>query len=255
MVLFLILVASFLETVVAFIGQLAVFIFSDRIKQYIQYFISFAVGTLLAVVFFDIIPEGLSTNTPETFFAYVLGGFLFFFVLTRAISWYHCHSKECFTHHTAKNKQTGMKVLAGDTVHNFVDGIVITLAFLADFRLGIVTSVAVLVHEAPMEMSDFFILLHSGYSRQKALFYNFLIALTTPLGALLAYFFTALSFDNLIGPALGIVAGNFLYIAAVDLIPELHDHDNGDISIKTVLQFLSILAGILVIYYLGVVLE
>jgi zinc and cadmium transporter len=248
MLLFWILGASIAETLVALIGQLAVFVWSSRVKEYIQYFISFAVGTLLAVVFLDLLPEALEETASSVVFAYVLIGFLFFFLLTRVLFWYHCHTTGCPVHQGYK--RTGAKVLLGDAVHNFIDGIIIALAFFADFKLGVVTSVAVLVHEAPMEMSDFFILINSGYSKEKALFYNFLIALTTPIGALITYF-SAYNLNALIGPALGLVAGNFLYIAAVDLVPELHDHKEARTKINTVLQFSLIILGILAIYASG----
>lgn len=246
-----ILAASMAETIVALIGQVAVFIFSDRIKKYIQYFISFAVGTMLAVVFLNLLPEALEITPAKQLFAYVLAGFLFFFVLTRILLWYHCHTGECPIHY--EQKRSGAKILLGDAVHNFIDGVIITVAFLADINLGIITAIAVLIHEAPMEMSDFFILLHAGYTRKKALFYNFLIALTTPLGAVLMYFFAPTNLNSLIGPALGIVSGNFLYIAAVDLIPELHGHKGAHTTTNTILQFFFILLGIFAIYSIGAI--
>jgi len=244
MLLLWILVASILESLVALIGQVAVFVFSDKIKKYIQYFISFAVGTMLAVVFLNIIPEAAGMIDVKSLMSYVLIGFLFFFLLARFLFWYHCHNNKCEVHKSA----SGTMVLASDAIHNFIDGIIIALAFIADFRLGVVTTAAVLVHEAPMEMSDFFVLLHSGYSKQKALVYNFLVALTTPIGAVLTYFFAS-GINGFIGPALGIVAGNFLYIAASDLIPELHaGHRRGT---TTLWQFSLILLGILAIYAVG----
>ncbi len=246
MLLIWILIASIAETIIALIGQVAVFVFSDKIKKYIQYFVSFAVGTMLAVVFLNILPEAAGMIDFKNLMAYVLAGFLFFFLLARFLFWYHCHNSVCEVHKGA----SGTMVLTGDAIHNFIDGIIIALAFIADFRLGIVTAVAVLVHEAPMEMSDFFVLLHSGYSKQKALFYNFLIALTTPIGAVLTYFFAS-SLNGFIGPALGVVAGNFLYIAASDLVPELHaGHRRG---ITTLWQFSLILLGILIIYGIGLI--
>lgn len=239
-----ILAASVIETIVALIGQVTVFFGSDRIKKYIQYFISFAVGTMLAVVFLDILPEALEILSPRPLFAYVLAGFLFFFLLARFLFWYHCHNGQCEVH----QKTRGSMVLIGDAIHNFIDGIIIALAFMADIRLGIITTLAVLLHEVPQEMSDFFVLLKSGFSRKKALFYNYIVALATPLAAMLAYFF-APYLNSLIGPALGIVAGNFLYIAASDLVPELHaGHKKGA---ATLLQFSLILLGIFIIFASG----
>jgi len=242
MLLLWILGAAFAETLVALTGQVAVFIFSEKIKKYIQYFISFAVGTMLAVVFLNIIPEAAKFTPIDDLLIFVLAGFLLFFLFSRFIFWFHCHTSGCPIH----ERSSGAKVLAGDAIHNFIDGIVIALAFLADFKLGIITSIAVLAHEAPMEMSDFFILLHAGYSRGKALFFNFLVAITTPIGAVLTYF-AASNFQYLIAPALGLVAGNFLYIAASDLIPELHESYRKG-TITNLLQFSLIVLGILIIY-------
>jgi zinc and cadmium transporter len=243
MTLIWILGASILETIIALIGQLFVFLGGDKAKKHLHYFISFAVGTLLGVVFLEILPEGLKFMEAESLFAYVLGGFLFFFILSRFLFWYHCHNGECPVH-----KGGASLVLVSDTVHNFIDGVIIALAFLANVNLGIITTFAVLLHEMPQEMSDFFILLHKGYTKNKALFYNFLVATTTIVGAVLTYFF-AQQAQGLIGPALGIVAGNFLYIAASDLLPELHA---GHKRIKsTLIQLALILLGVCIIYLSG----
>ncbi|MCR4284040.1 MAG: ZIP family metal transporter [Parcubacteria group bacterium] len=244
MLLFWILGASAAQSIVALIGQVIVFLFKKNVTKYINYLVSFSVGTLLGVIFFDILPEALEESSSGFVFAYVLAGFLAFFALTRVLSWSHCHTADCHIHNTRE----GVKVLLGDAIHNFIDGIIIALAFLVDFNLGIVTTLAVLVHEAPMEISDFFILIHAGYSVRKALFYNFLIALTTIAGSLLAYF-AAPKVDSLIIPALGIVAGNFLYIAASDLIPELHDGEGSRGKISSALQMFLIVFGILIIYF------
>jgi len=203
---------------------------------------------MLAVVFLDILPKSIETISAKSLFAYVLAGFLFFFVLTKILLLYHCHTGKCPIHR--QQKRSGAKILFGDAVHNFIDGIIITVAFLADFNLGILTTIAVLIHEIPMEISDFFILLNAGYTRKKAIIYNFLIALTTPFGAVLTYFLAPNILNSFVGPALGIVAGNFLYIAAVDLIPELHDHKSIRATLSSILQFFLILLGIFIIYSL-----
>jgi len=244
MLLFWILGASAAQSIVALIGQVIFFLFKKNVTKYINYLVSFSVGSLLGVVFFDILPEALEEASSSFVFTYVLIGFLAFFALTRILSWSHCHTAGCHIHDTRE----GVKVLLGDAIHNFIDGIIIALAFLVDFNLGLVTTAAVLIHEVPMEISDFFILIHAGYSVKKALFYNFLIALTTILGSLLAYF-AAPKMESLMIPALGIVAGNFLYIAASDLIPELHDGEGSRGKISSAVQMALIISGILIIYF------
>jgi len=241
-----IVIASILESLASLIGVVFLFLGYDRIKEYIQYFISFSVGTFLGVIFFDILPEALDVSNQETVFLYVIVGFLFFFLLSRFVNLYHVHYEEDLMCHDHYKRKSGYMVLAGDIIHNFIDGIIIALAFLADLHLGIITTIAVLLHEFPQEASDFFVLVHSGFSKGKALLFNFLVSLSTIAGALLAYFF-AVNAENIIGPALGLVAGNFLYIAASDLIPELHTghRENGA---NTFGQFILIILGVGLMY-------
>lgn len=245
--LFYIVMASILESLVSFSGILFLFMNTERLRQYIHYFVSFSVGAFLAIVFFDIIPEAVAESSLETVLPWVLVGFLFFFLLSRFIHWYHCHEEEGGVCLPGEKSASGYLVLAGDIVHNFIDGIAIALAFMADFHLGVITTAAILLHEFPQEASDFFIMIHSGFSAGKAFFFNFLISLSTLAGAILTYFLAG-GLDRVIGPALGIVAGNFLYIAASDLVPELHlKHRSGAAS--TTIQFSLILFGILLMYF------
>ncbi len=245
--LFYIILASVLQSIISFSGIFFLFMNTERFRKYTHYFVSFSVGTFLAVVFFDIIPEAVHESSLEKILPWVLVGFLFFFLLSRFIHWYHCHEEEGGVCLPDQKVASGYMVLAGDVTHNFIDGIAIALAFMADFHLGVITTTAVLLHEFPQEASDFFIMIHSGFSAGKAFFFNFLISLSTLVGAIMTYFLAG-GLENIIGPALGIVAGNFLYIAAADLVPELHSkHRSGTAS--TTIQFSLILLGILLIYF------
>jgi len=241
--LFYILIAAIIESLVSLAGILFIFLGYDNFKKYLPHLLSFSAGTFLAVIFFNILPEAIEKSDIETVSIFTLIGFLFFFLFARFLQWYHHHEGNCEEHE--KIKVGGHLVLAGDFLHNFVDGVIIALAFLVDKNIGIVTTTAVLFHEFPQEISDFFVLINSGFSKGKAIFFNFLVSLSTILGALVAYF-AAVNIDKIIGPALGIVAGNFLYISMSDLIPELNaskKEGNG-----TVKQFFFIVMGILVIY-------
>lgn len=231
-----ILGAAILESFVSLIGRLFVFWSEERVKKLSHHFIGFAVGALLGVVFLDLLPEALEFSSSETVFLWALVGFLAFFLLERFLFWYHCHDGVCPVH------AAGYLVLIGDAIHNFIDGVIIAVAFLADFKLGILTSFAVIFHELPQEISDFVVLLQSGFGRAKALLYNFLIALTTILGAIFAYLIKG-SIESFLGIALGLVAGNFLYIAAADLIPELHHPETGKPA-APYMQFLLMIFGI-----------
>jgi zinc and cadmium transporter len=219
--------------------------------------ISFAIGALLAVAFWGLIPEAFAEIKPEQFQALsgtILAGVLGFFVLEKLLIWRHCHSGSCeahgdeddhgHSHGTAKS--AGALIILGDGIHNFVDGVLIAAAFLTDVQLGIVTSLAVAAHEIPQEVGDFAILLHSGYSKSKALFYNILASLTTVLGGVLAYFGLEDLHDSL-PYFLALAASSFIYIAVADLIPSLHKKTD----MKTSLQQIALIAaGVLLIFSL-----
>jgi len=226
--------------------------------------ISFAIGALLAVAFWGLIPEVFTGAKPEQFQALsgtILAGILGFFVLEKLLLWRHCHYGEhCEAHgddadaehahhdHGGHNhghhghgaKSAGSLIIVGDSIHNFVDGVLIAAAFLTDVQLGIVTSLAVAAHEIPQEVGDFAILLHSGYSNAKALFYNVLASLSTVLGGVLAYFCLADLHDKL-PYLLALAASSFIYIAVADLIPSLHKKTDMKTSLQ---QIMLIAAGV-----------
>ena len=215
--------------------------------------ISFAIGALLAVAFWGLIPEAFEKVKPEQFQSLsgtILAGILGFFVLEKLLIWRHCHSGSCEAHGDEEShehshshshgtaKSAGALIIIGDGIHNFVDGVLIAAAFLTDVQLGIVTSLAVAAHEIPQEVGDFAILLHSGYSKSKALFYNMLASLTTVLGGVLAYFGLEDLHDSL-PYFLVLAASSFIYIAVADLIPSLHKKTD----MKTSLQQIALIAA------------
>jgi len=225
--------------------------------------ISFAIGALLAVAFWGLIPEAFESVEPARFqilSGTILAGILGFFVLEKLLIWRHCHFGECEAHgdehehddhshgHShahmhGTSKSAGSLIILGDSMHNFVDGVLIAAAFLTDVKLGIVTSLAVAAHEIPQEVGDFAILLQSGYSRGKALFYNVLASLGTVLGGVLAYF-SLEDLHNSLPYFLALAASSFIYIAVADLIPSLHKKTD----IKTSLQQIALIAaGVLLI--------
>lgn len=258
MTLFYIILASILEMLVALAGILFLFLTTNKFKKYLTHFISFSIGAFLAVIFLSLLPEAIKESSVDIALLYTLAGFLFFFLLSRFLYWYHHHDgddNETDTDHvekiivekTKEIKTSGYLVLYGDILHNAVDGIVIALAFLADINLGIVTTTAVLFHEFPQEAVDFFVMINSGLSRGRALFYNFLVSSSTLISAVLTYFLaTKINVEEFIGPALGIAAGNFLYLAASDLIPELHERHKAGAS--TIKQFSFIIFGVIVMF-------
>ena len=238
----------------------------DHRQEILPHGISLAIGALLTVAFWGLIPEAFEQVKPEQFQALsgmILVGILGFFILEKLLIWRHCHSGNCnahnegheeheheynhsHSHHHNTHSQhvaAGTLILVGDAIHNFVDGVLIAAAFLTDVKLGIVTSLAVATHEIPQEVGDFAILLQSGYSKKKALIYNMLASLTTVIGGVLAYF----SLEDLHATLpyfLTLAASSFIYIAVADLIPSLHRKTD----IKTSLQQIAlILTGVLLI--------
>jgi len=211
--------------------------------------ISFAIGALLAVAFWGLIPHAFEEIRPNQFQALsgtILAGILGFFVLEKLLIWRHCHAESCEAHgddYDRDHKSAGTLIIIGDSIHNFVDGVLIAAAFLTDVKLGIVTSLAVAAHEIPQEVGDFAILLHSGYSKSKALFFNVLASFTTVIGGVLAYY-TLEDLHEVLPFFLALASSSFIYIAVADLIPSLHKKTD----IKTSLhQIILILAGVLVI--------
>ncbi len=223
-------------SLISFVGLFTFSLSNVNLKRLMFVLISFAAGTLLGDTFFHILPElvtdngfGLQTG------AWLLGAFVLFFILENVIHWHHYH------HVSEEDKHpVGMLNLVGDGLHNLIDGVIIGAAYLVDFRLGVATTLAVIFHEIPQEIGDFFILVHSGFRKGQALLFNFLSGLTAVVGVLLALWFSQLVVGAL-PTLLTLTAGGFIYIAAVDLIPELHKEMS---SRKSILQLVSMLAGI-----------
>src|ERR1700704_3857230 len=186
---------------------------------------------MLGAVFLDLLPHLFEeTKNPGRTAAFILFGLLAFFVLEKMLLWRHHHhhseeeqaeAEEQMRHGGHDHGRSGWMIIFGDSFHNFTDGVIIAGAFLADTRLGVVTALAIIAHEIPQEIGDFLILLHSGFSKRKALAMNMLSGLATVVGALIAYL--ALSHVTAwIPEILAVSAASMIYIAVADLIPGLH---------------------------------
>ena len=182
----------------------------------IPWLVSYAVGALLGISMMGLLPESLRDLPPARVFATLLGGILLFFILEKLVLWRHCHTHDCEVH-----ESTVASVMIGDTFHNFVDGAVIAAAVLTSVPLGVSTAVAVAAHEIPQEVGDFAILLHAGYSREKALLLNVMSALASAAGAVAAFLAVDLV-PRTLPYFLVLAASSFLYVAMADLIPGLH---------------------------------
>lgn len=232
-----ILLASFVTSLISFVGVLFLSFSLPRLKKMLMFLVSLSAGALLGDAFLHLIPEAVeSTGNSQFVWFGILGGIILFFSLEKLIFWRHCHEPSCKEHpHTL-----GIMNLVGDALHNFIDGMIIAGSFLVDIRLGIITTVAVISHEIPQEIGDFGVLIHSGFKVKKALWLNFISGLFSVLGALIAIFIGIYS-ENFVNFIIPITAGGFIYIASSDLIPELKK----DIKInKTLKQLLGIFIGL-----------
>jgi len=193
--------------------------------------VSFAIGALLGAAFLEVIPHAFAHGEPHTVAGAILGGILIFFLLEKLLLWRHSHDVEdddpaagAHAHghvHAHGEGRAGTLIVVGDTIHNFLDGILIAAAFLQSTQLGIVTAMAIVAHEIPQEVGDFLILLHSGYSRSRAFLLNMLSSCATLVGGVLGYYALQVV-ERWMPVLLGVVAASMIYIAVADLIPALH---------------------------------
>jgi zinc and cadmium transporter len=199
--------------------------------SWIPMLVSYAIGALLGAAFLEVIPHAFEHTDPRTAAGSILGGILIFFVLEKFLLWRHSHDHdvpEVHAHahahdhaHVHDHGRSGTLIVVGDTIHNFLDGILIAAAFLQSTQLGIVTALAIVAHEIPQEVGDFVILLNSGYSRTKAFCMNLLSSGATLVGGLLGYY-ALQAMQGWTPVLLGIVAASMIYVAVADLIPGLH---------------------------------
>jgi zinc and cadmium transporter len=235
MVLVSILASTFLVSLISLVGILTLALNDKLLQKLVFSLIGFSAGALLGGAFLHLLPEALKETNSTTVFYYLILGIVLFFLLERYVHWRHCHEENCDVHaFTYLN-------IVGDGLHNFIDGMVIAASFLVSRKLGVVTTMAIILHEIPQELGDFAVLIFGGFTKRKALVYNFLIALTAMLGAVAGYFIIdfAKGFSNFIMP---FTAGGFIYIAASDLIPQLHKETN---LRRSSLAFVAFLLGII----------
>jgi len=216
---------------------------------WVSQLVSFAIGALLGAAFLEVLPHAIIASADATSTsAIVLAGILAFFVLEKLVLWRHCHTEACEGHHAQASfdgGRSGLLILVGDTFHNFVDGVLIAAAFMESVQLGIVTALAIIAHEIPQEVGDFVILLHSGYTRAKALAYNLISSLATLVGGLLSYFALS-SAQSAVPVFLALGAASMIYVAVADLIPGLHKRTELQATLQ---QVLLIGAGVATIWF------
>lgn len=217
-----ILAASFVGGTLS--AALAAFALALR-TTWIPMLVSYAIGALLGASFLEVIPHAFEKAPRQAGLSILLGIFAFF-VLEKLLLWRHCHTENCEVHDPhdhgrTDHGRTGALIMVGDTVHNFVDGVLIAAAFLESTQLGLIAALAIIAHEIPQEVGDFLILLHSGYSRAKALALNLASSFATLVGGVGGYYLLPV-FAGWEASLLGFVAASMVYVAVADLIPGLH---------------------------------
>lgn len=255
MVLLTILTVVFAISILSLLGGIVLLYNKSLAKLLSKYLVNFAIGALFAVAFLDLLPEAIKLQPEGNIFVYSLAVILVFYLLEKTLLWYHHHSLEHMLehgkHHPPEETEhpVGYLITFGDAFHNFIDGVIIAASFLVDFRLGIVTSVAVLFHELPQEIGDFAVMLHAKFSRTKVFAYNILSQMAAVLGALFGFFYLPY-FENFEAALLAFAAGGFIYIAGSDLLPETHRERTFG---KSLLQIITLVLGILTVWYIGII--
>jgi len=238
-----IIIASLAVSLISLIGAVLL-IWNKSVDKFSSRLVGFAAGVMLTTAFIDLLPEALENNKTANIYLYGLLGIVVFFLIETLVVWLH-HHDEIYP------KPSSYLILFGDGLHNFFDGLTIAAAFLTNPGLGLVTTLAISAHEIPHEIADFSILIHAGIKKTRALFYNFISALTAVFGAVLGFFFLN-KFDKIIPSALMFSAGIFIYIACSDLIPDIHRDFKKQRKWSTTIPFI---LGVVFTYFLITLLE
>jgi len=246
-------------SLISLVGLFTLSINKNFLKKSVSFLVSLAVGALFGDAIIHLIPEAfeyIENSAIASFF--IISGIISFFILEKVLRWQHGHSAEDEEEYVSYNeyeketkihhhhiKPLGRMVLISDGVHNFLDGIIVGSSYFLSIEVGIATTIAIILHEIPQEISDFGLLIHSGYSRNKALFVNFISALTSLLGVLFVFMFN--SIESAVPAMTAFAAGGFLYIAGSDLVPELHKVNNAKKSLQ---QLIIVIIGIGIMFSL-----
>jgi len=208
--------ASIVVSLISLVGIVALLFKENILHKIIMALVALSAGGLIGGAFLHLLPEAAEKSSSFTVYLWLIAGFILFFVMERFLRWRHCHEEtECKVHPVSYLN------LIGDGVHNFFDGLIIGASFVVDIRFGIITTVAIILHEIPQELGDFAVCVYGGMNKYKALLYNFLAALTAIAGTALGYYFSG-RVESFLVIILPFAAGGFIYIASCDLIPEIH---------------------------------
>jgi zinc and cadmium transporter len=242
-----IIIATITNGLIGLIGVFSLWIKDKFFNKLLMILVAFSAGALLSGAFFHLLPESLEELPAMNVFAYLMAGFILFFIVERFLHWHHCHQHggKCAVH------PVSYLILFGDGVHNLIDGIIIGVSFFVSIPFGIITTLLIIGHEIPQELGNFGVLVYGGFGKTKALIYSFIAQLTCVIGGIAAYFFSK-SMTGIVPFILPFAAGGFIYIAASDLIPELHKEPKLK---KSLISFGFFIIGIVFMFMLKLLLE
>lgn len=241
MTIFIMIVSIIIGSAISLLGGAALLRFKKRRQAAILLTMPFGAGALLAAAFFDLLPESFELADPSIILMYCLAGFIVFFLFERLAGWFHHHHEHGEIDEN-KNVHQRRMIILGDMMHNAIDGIAIGAAFLVSIPTGIITTLAVSAHEIPKELGTFAMLLSKGWTGRKVVLANIATALATILLALFVYVIGQ-DIDMFIAPLLALTAGFFIYVAASDIIPDIHEQTRKVGTIQAVM----LVAGVLVV--------
>ncbi len=224
------LLAVIIVSLISFVGGYFFFLSKEKSDKVIPYLVSLAIGALLGDSLLHLLPESYRNSASLGLFAVcVLAGFAVFYVLEHVLHWHHSHDGD--EDHHDHGRSIGSMITVADGLHNFIDGIIIGLGFLVSIEVGMATTLAVILHEIPQEISDMGLLMYAGWSRAKSLMVNFLSGCTAIVGFLVVFLLDARSYGDILGSSLpymlAVAGGGLLYVAIIDLIPEVRQKNKG----------------------------
>lgn len=231
-------------SLVSLIGIATLSLKQELLRRCVFVLIAIAAGALLGDAFIHLIPDAFAEADPLLVSFLILSGILAFFILEKFLHWHHSHGEEEFAPDHAQVHPVGHLVIVSDAVHNLIDGLAIGVAFMVSTEAGIATAIAILLHELPQEIGDFGLLLHAGYSRMRALLVNFLSALTAFAGLALAFVLGDLN-EAFVPLIAAFAAGNFIYIAMSDIVPQLQKTKR---LRNSVIQIIALVLGLVAMF-------
>jgi len=238
------LTASIVVSLVSFAGALSLVLNAKLLKRILILMVALSAGSLIGGAFLHLLPEAMEKISDSLLpFIYTISGFTVFFILEKYLYWRHCHKEKCEVHSfTYLN-------LIGDGLHNFIDGLIIGVSFTSSVHIGIAAAMAIILHEIPQELGDFGVLIYGGMKPSRALFFNFISALTAVAGTVAGYYFAGM-FSGFTFALMAFAAGGFIYVGACDLIPELHRQPDRSSAMLTMFLFLLGMGMMLVLKFI-----